>query len=80
MAQRKRTIRLYRIADDGRRLLADTLEVGSPVELVVQWRASSPPRKADALLTFAATPRQRPKDHGRGDYRSAPHGMSGWTG
>ena len=62
MAQRKRTIRLYRIADDGRRLLADTLEVGSPVELVVQWRASSPPRKADALLTFAATPRQRPKE------------------
>jgi hypothetical protein len=38
-AQRKRTIRLYRINDDGRRLLAGTIEAGSPTELVVLWRA-----------------------------------------
>jgi hypothetical protein len=37
--QRKRTIRLYRITDDGRRLLAGTLQAGSPVELVARWRA-----------------------------------------
>jgi hypothetical protein len=36
-AQRKRTIRLYRIEDDGRRLLAGTLEAGSPAELVTLW-------------------------------------------
>jgi hypothetical protein len=39
MAQRKRTIRLYRIADDGRLLLAGTLRAGSPAELVTLWRA-----------------------------------------
>jgi hypothetical protein len=38
-AQRKRTIKLYRITDDGRRLLAGTIEAGSPTELVVLWRA-----------------------------------------
>jgi hypothetical protein len=37
-AQRKRMIRLYRIADDGRRLLAGTLEAASPAELVAKWR------------------------------------------
>ena len=39
MAQRKRTIRLYRIADDGRRLLGSTLKAGSPAELVAMWHA-----------------------------------------
>jgi hypothetical protein len=38
-AQRKRTIRLYRIADDGRPLLAGTLKAGSPAELVTLWHA-----------------------------------------
>lgn len=37
--QRKRTIRLYRITDDGRRLLAGTIEAGTPEELVTHWRA-----------------------------------------
>jgi hypothetical protein len=37
--QRKRTIRLYRIVDDGRRILAGTLQAGSPAELVMRWRA-----------------------------------------
>jgi len=36
--QRKRTIRLYRIAEDGRRLLAGTIEAGSPAELLTLWR------------------------------------------
>jgi hypothetical protein len=36
--QRKRTIRLYRITEDGRRLLAGTLWAGSPAELVTLWR------------------------------------------
>jgi len=39
MAQRKRTIRLYRINEDGRRLLATTIKAGSPAELVALWRA-----------------------------------------
>jgi hypothetical protein len=39
MAQRKRTIRLYRINEDGRRLLAATIKVGSPAELAALWRA-----------------------------------------
>jgi len=38
-AQRKRTIKLYRITVDGRRLLAGTIEAGSPIELVTLWRA-----------------------------------------
>jgi hypothetical protein len=37
-AQRKRTIRLYRIAEDGRRLLAGTIQAGEPAELVALWR------------------------------------------
>jgi hypothetical protein len=37
--QRKRTIRLYRIADGGRRLLAGTIQAASPAELVTLWRA-----------------------------------------
>jgi hypothetical protein len=36
---RKRTIKLYRLADDGRKLLAGKLEAGSPVELVAKWQA-----------------------------------------
>ena len=39
MSHHKRTIRLYRIADDGRRLLAGTFEAGSPAELVALWHA-----------------------------------------
>jgi hypothetical protein len=38
-AQRKRTIRLYRIADDGRLLLVGTIQVAGPAELVALWRA-----------------------------------------
>jgi hypothetical protein len=38
-AQRKRTIRLYRVNEDERRLLADTIEAGSSAELAVLWRA-----------------------------------------
>jgi hypothetical protein len=38
-ARRKRTIRLYRITDDGRRLLAGAFQAGSGVELVTLWRA-----------------------------------------
>ena len=38
-AQGKRTIKLYRITEGGRRLLAGTIEAGSPTELVVLWRA-----------------------------------------
>jgi hypothetical protein len=38
-AQRKRTIKLYRITDDGRRLLSGTFHAGSPTEFVVLWRA-----------------------------------------
>ncbi len=36
---RKRTIRLYRLNDDGRRLLAGSIEAASPAELVAKWRA-----------------------------------------
>ena len=36
---RKRTIRLYRLHDDGRRLLAGTIRAGSPAELVARWRS-----------------------------------------
>jgi hypothetical protein len=38
---RKRTIRLYRLTDDGRRLLAGTIAAAaaSPAELVGHWRA-----------------------------------------
>jgi len=38
-AQRKRTIRLYRINVDVRQLMAGTIEVGSSAELAVLWRA-----------------------------------------
>jgi hypothetical protein len=37
-AQRKRTIRLYRIADDGRRLLAGTIQADGPAELVALYQ------------------------------------------
>jgi hypothetical protein len=36
---RKRTIRLYRLTDDGRRLPAGTIAAASPAELVAHWRA-----------------------------------------
>jgi hypothetical protein len=38
-AVRKRTIRLYRLTDDSRRLLAGTIEAASPLELVTKWQA-----------------------------------------
>jgi hypothetical protein len=38
-AQREQTIWLYRITEDGRRLLAGTIEAGEPAELVARWRA-----------------------------------------
>jgi hypothetical protein len=36
---RGRTIRLYRVTEDGRRLLAGRIEASSPAELVAHWRA-----------------------------------------
>jgi hypothetical protein len=36
---KKRTIRLYRLTDDGRHLLAGTIEAASSAELVTHWRA-----------------------------------------
>lgn len=36
---RKRTIKLYRLTDDGRRLPAGTIAAASPAELVAHWRA-----------------------------------------
>lgn len=35
---RKRTVRLYQLTEDGRRLLAGTIAAASPVELVAKWR------------------------------------------
>ena len=52
-SQRKRTIRLYRIADDGRRLLAGTIEAGSPAELVALWRAFLATAAPQRLRTLA---------------------------
>jgi hypothetical protein len=37
--QRKRTIRLYRITDDGAGSWRGRLQAGSPAELVALWRA-----------------------------------------
>jgi hypothetical protein len=56
-AQRKRTIRLYRITEDGRRLLAGTIEAGEPAELVVRWRAFL---ATAARGTYAACSRSSP--------------------
>ena len=36
---RKRTIKLWRLQDDGRKLFAGTIEAGSPAELVAMWSA-----------------------------------------
>ena len=36
---RKRTIKLYRLTDDGRRLQAGTIQATSPTEVVARWRA-----------------------------------------
>ena len=36
---RKRTVKLYLLTDDGRRLLAGKIEAATPVELVAKWRA-----------------------------------------
>jgi hypothetical protein len=35
---RQRTIRLYRIEDDGRRLLAGSIRASSPADLVLRWQ------------------------------------------
>jgi hypothetical protein len=34
-----RTVRLFRLADDGRRIAAGTINAASPVELVAKWQA-----------------------------------------
>jgi hypothetical protein len=36
---RKRTIKLWRLNEDGRKLFAGTIEAGSPAELVAKWSA-----------------------------------------
>jgi hypothetical protein len=36
---RKRTVKLWRLNEDGRKLFAGTIEAGSPAELVARWRA-----------------------------------------
>ena len=36
---RKRTIKLWRLQDDGRKLFAGTIVAGSPAELVAMWAA-----------------------------------------
>jgi hypothetical protein len=36
---RKRTVRLYRLNEDGRRLAAGTIEAATPTELVAKWTA-----------------------------------------
>jgi len=38
-AQRRRTTKLYRVADEGRRPLAGIIDAGSPAEPVTLWRA-----------------------------------------
>jgi hypothetical protein len=36
---RKRTIKLWRLDEDGRKLFAGTTEAATPAELVVKWSA-----------------------------------------
>jgi hypothetical protein len=36
---RKRTIKLWRLAEDGRKLFAGTIEAATPAELVIKWSA-----------------------------------------
>jgi hypothetical protein len=36
---RKRTIKLWRLNEDGRRLLAGTIVAATPAELVIKWSA-----------------------------------------
>jgi hypothetical protein len=36
---RKRTIKLYAITDNGRRIFASKIKAGSPVEVAAKWRA-----------------------------------------
>jgi len=36
---RKRTIKLWRLNEDGRKLFAGTIEAASPAELVAKWSA-----------------------------------------
>jgi hypothetical protein len=36
---RKRTIKLWRLNEDGRKLFAGTIEAATPAELVIKWSA-----------------------------------------
>ena len=36
---RKRTVKLWRLHDDGRKLCAGTIEAADPRELVIKWSA-----------------------------------------
>ena len=36
---RKRTVKLWRLHDDGRKLYAGTIEAADPRELVIKWSA-----------------------------------------
>ena len=36
---RKRTVKLWRLAEDGRKVFAGTIEAVSPAELVAKWSA-----------------------------------------
>jgi len=36
---RKRTVKLWRLRDDGRKLYAGTIEAADPRELVIKWSA-----------------------------------------
>jgi hypothetical protein len=36
---RKRTVKLWRLTDDGRKLFAGTIEAADPRELVLKWSA-----------------------------------------
>ena len=36
---RKRTIKLWRLTDDGRKVFAGTIQAATPAELVMKWSA-----------------------------------------
>jgi hypothetical protein len=36
---RKRTVKLWRLSEDGRKVFAGSIEAGSPAELVAKWSA-----------------------------------------
>jgi hypothetical protein len=43
---RKRTVKIWRLQDDGRRLFAGTIVAGSPAEFVAMWAAPKTIRRA----------------------------------